>query len=299
MNNFYYKKYLKYKILYLNLKKKQTGGAYDDIGWFELRKFTDLSKEEYDIMNVPTFIKTFRDEFLIKGGQSLIFNSKIDKNLLIRLIEEISNLQNELILIKAVSEFIIQDINPHFVNSPYIKENMHLMERFDGDIKEFGIDNNIHFQLLTAFISLINNGILFTDIKKENILYKKLSSPIILNYKIGDDIYKLKTDTVVAFTDYGKAYKYYEEDSIQHRFSSFFQFITLVVDKEPKTSDDFKAYLRPKECTDFLNMSQFLKLLSKEKIINCLIFKLKSIYVEPEITDDIEQTNTFDILKKL
>lgn len=292
MNNSYYNKYLKYKTLYLNLKK-QKGGSYNDIEWFELRKFTNLPKAEY---NVPDFLERFNDGFLAKGGQSSIYNFKNNQNLLIRTINN-PNIENELNVIKIVSKFIVEDINPHFVNSPYIKDNIHVMERFDGDISKINVDYKIHFQLLVGFISLINNGVLFTDIKKENILYKKLSTPVILRYNINGTIYKLKTDTVVAFTDYGNAYKYYET-SDEYRITSFVQFIKVVINKDVKTSEDFKAYLYPAECSELMDINSVKKFLLNIKIIRCLLTKLQSIYQDPGIINDIPETQLFNVLNK-
>jgi hypothetical protein len=294
MNNSYFNKYLKYKTLYFNLKKQQKGGSYNDIEWFELRKFVNFPKVEY---NVPDFLERFNNGFLARGGQSSIYNFKNNPYLLIRTIDN-PNIQNELYVINIVSKFIVEDINPHFVNSPYIKDNIHVMERFDGDISNIDVDYNIHFQLLVGFISLINNGVLFTDIKKENILYKRLNTPVILRYNINGNIYKLYTNIIVAFTDYGNAYKYNDKMD-EYRITSFVQFIKVVTNKDVKTSEDFKAYLYPAECSELMDIMQVKKFLLNIKIIRCLVTKLHSIYQDPWITDGIPETQLFNVLNKI
>jgi hypothetical protein len=316
----YYKKYLKYKnkyfalkhnidsskqipndynkTLYINLKKKQLGGDYNDIEWFELRKFLNpvYNFNQYNGMNDEQFLK-FRSKLLGKGGQSSIYETTIDPNLLLRTIDN-PNIENELNLIRMASNLVINNINPHLVNSPYIKNNIHLMERFNGDISKLAFEYKygLNIQLLTGLISLINNGFLMTDIKKENVLYKRLSHPVVLNYNIKGENYKLITDIVFALTDYGKAYKYNEATS-QQRFTSFVEFIHVVEDKEIKNLDDFKKYLNPGSCSELIDMNQVLLFLSKNaKVITCLIAKLKHIYQPPDNIDGIPETIPFNVI---
>jgi serine/threonine protein kinase len=323
----YYKKYLKYKnkycalkhniysskqipkdfktltkdynkILYINLKKTQLGGGYNDIEWFELRKFLNpvYNFNQYNGINEEQFLQ-FRSKLLGKGGQSSIYETTIDHNLLLRTIDN-PNIENELNLIRMASNLVINNINPHFVNSPYIKNNIHLMERFNGDISTLAFEYKygLHIQLLTGLISLINNGFLMTDIKKENVLYKRLSHPVVLNYNIQGETYKLITDIVFALTDYGKAYKYNEATN-QQRFTSFVEFIHVVEDKEIKNSGDFKAYLNPGSCSELMDMNQVLLFLSKNaKVIKCLIAKLKHIYQPPDNIDGIPETIPFNVI---
>jgi hypothetical protein len=119
-----------------------------------------------------------------------------------------------------LSKIVLDNINPHFTithklidcdNNIYFQ----LLEKFDGDIKDFNVDilkeTKFYPQMLMGLVTLINNDIHIRDVKRENILYKKLDEDVILKYIINDDEYIIKTNTIYVYTDYGQSENYITE----------------------------------------------------------------------------------------
>ncbi len=230
-------KYIKYKEKYLNLKMLVGG----DI-WLERRHNSEHIKK-IEVIPSENIIKLINDDNIFgKGGQSKVYNFidekkeipenslcvRVFKNLntsaaLIDLPEEVKNKiiiednknNVELYYSKLFSNIVSKKINPHFVfTNRFIyrrrsDEFVQLLEKFEGDIenlsKEIYLEANIFEQMLFALVTLTNQQIIITDIKLDNIFYKKLEMPICIHYIMNKKNYYIKTNYLFVIGDYGKA----------------------------------------------------------------------------------------------
>jgi serine/threonine protein kinase len=152
-----------------------------------------------------------------KGGQSNIFKLE-KKDCGIAIVKkyldkvDIKDIENEINNLKLVNK-LIENVCPNFIymyHYSYEKKYI-IVEYCDGDLESLFIKNilnenifkSILFQLLYGIYAMQTIGIIHNDLKYRNIFYKKTSQEY-LYYKIGEDIYKIKTyGYLVLIADFG------------------------------------------------------------------------------------------------
>jgi hypothetical protein len=164
-----------------------------------------------DIHTITTLLRSFNHINVISNPDMIDIDSE-EKYVLFK---EKNFYNSEVTYSNILSNDIIHNVNPHFVLSyNYIYYNdkiYHLMERFDGDLKNLKTlypDYNrflIYEQLLFAILTLCYHKIIITDLTENNIYYKIFDRPFNLHYTIYDNDYYITTSVLFVIGDYGKA----------------------------------------------------------------------------------------------
>jgi len=154
-----------------------------------------------------------------EGGQSFVYKDKEDENILIRTIpipKNWINIRNE-ILVTDLTNKICPNFPKTYKFTKCNKNNLvhQIIEKFDGDISkifktEILNDNVCFLQILIAIYCLMKKGLRHNDIKEQNILFKKFDDYLIINYKLNNKIFTIKTKIFLVLTDFGKTIIYPE-----------------------------------------------------------------------------------------
>ena len=153
---------------------------------------------------------SYGELFSDKGGHSYIYKYNENDNFLVRTIDNNPSHIPEIILSIFTTYLVKNNCCPHFSQTKDIifckKTNKYeqLIEKFDGDCKGIPTKGNINFylQMLIALYSMIKNKISHNDIKKKNILYKRIPKHS-FNYIIEDELFNIKTSILFVLTDFG------------------------------------------------------------------------------------------------
>ncbi len=223
----YKQKYNKYTQKIYSILK---GGGFDDEEWFRIRiNPTGLPTGSMDLSDSSGLSLVARQyeevnrqliesNKLGEGGQSSIYLHE-NPYLLIRTIEQSDTMETEIRNNLITSQCVIRNENPHFCVSYFfgndkVRNVLQILEKMDGDVnkstftKEYTEKTFMMEQLMIGLYTLTKYKILNNDIKPQNVLYKKLTKPVMLLYKYDERYFSIETDTIYAFTDFGKNTNY-------------------------------------------------------------------------------------------
>lgn len=322
-----YHKYLKYKNKYIKLKNLLGGSE-----WILNR---NNKMEKYKEFDMSTLKKYENDSNILgKGGQSIVYKlDEFDKDLCLRVFKNPDDSHNiikarqdlreedkkiilndssynnsEIYYSKLISNIISKNINPHFVMSiNFLKDGdkiYQLFEKFDGDItqlKERTDSMKIFEQLLFSLLTLQNNNIIITDVKEDNIFYKKLDKPINIHYKIVDQDYYIYTDYLFVIADYGMAQPVYEKN--ERNFITLQQIIQLF--SEDKKIEKLLTNLEVPPICGKDQLTRFEQLFSRNNsLIDCIKniinkYKEKKQTILKDPVKDIHVYGPFNVLEKI
>lgn len=154
-----------------------------------------------------------------EGGHSQV--KIMDNSLLLRnILKDMSfAYDKEIEVTRSVSDFVIRNVSPHFIISykliQHREDTYHIIERMDGDISNTALfnvgfmrDKKFMYQMMVGLLSLVNNNIRVGDVKRENILHKKLDHYVTLRYDINGVSVIINTDVLFFYTDFGRASEY-------------------------------------------------------------------------------------------
>lgn len=179
-----------------------------------------------------------------------------------------------------------------------------LFEKFDGDItqlKERTDSMKIFEQLLFSLLTLQNNNIIITDVKEDNIFYKKLDKPINIHYKIVDQDYYIYTDYLFVIADYGMAQPVYEKN--ERNFITLQQIIQLF--SEDKKIEKLLTNLEVPPICGKDQLTRFEQLFSRNNsLIDCIKniinkYKEKKQTILKDPVKDIHVYGPFNVLEKI
>lgn len=257
----------------------------------EYRKFPKL--EQYE-SKLSSFIceSEKRLKKLGEGGQSSIY--VLNEDLIIRTIDlNFGNCKQETLANLILTEAVKTNINPHFTitHKLYNCGNLvfQVLERFDGDIVKVSDSRlkstGFYIQMLMGILTLLFNDIRLDDVKKENILFRKLSAETEICYLVDGSFYVVKTDTLYSFTDYGKATNYSPDSSRDIKNLSDLNSIVKIHKGEDvrNTSDDFfKEFEDLNGVCDNPNVTTaksifYLYGKSRTKLISCVRSRIKKL----------------------
>ena len=265
----------------------------------EGNRYLDMQIKESEDCN-RSFIagNVFSDQ----GGHSQLFYLKDIDNFLLRIIPY-ENWKNEIKISLLVSSFVVNRICPNFpmtvaikFSSEYKNTFQQIIEKMDGDVEDLWdeikkvendhLKNIFVFQILIALYCLYKNKIVHGDLKKKNIVYKKLDNPVIITYILQGKQYDIITNYIFYITDFGVS-----KNMIQNKSDKVADIISIasiylkgsITMKLDRTvSRELKNILFPEVNMPNTRPKNFINYLSKNyenillKLINNFYFKINN-----------------------